>query len=163
MKLWAGLWRDLVLNGLIAWPVVPNRARFLLLQLYGLDVQPCNVSSGVWFGSRRVRIGCGTFINRGCLFNTPAPVTLGEKVNVAMGVMFITGSHELAPMPRRAGEQTSAPIQVGDGAWIGARVTVLGGVTIGSGAVIAAGAVVTEDCKPDALYAGVPARWVRNL
>jgi maltose O-acetyltransferase len=29
--------------------------------------------------------------------------------------------------------------------------------------VIAAGAVVTEDCAPDGLYAGVPARRIRDL
>jgi acetyltransferase-like isoleucine patch superfamily enzyme len=29
--------------------------------------------------------------------------------------------------------------------------------------VVAAGAVVTGDCEPDGLYAGVPARRVRDL
>ena len=28
---------------------------------------------------------------------------------------------------------------------------------------VATGAVVTEDCKPDALYGGVPARHIRDL
>lgn len=163
MRLWAGLWRDLVLNGVLASPLIPNRARFLLLRAYGLDVAQSNVSAGVWFGSRRVTIGQGTFINRGCFFNTHAPVVLGERVNLGMGVMFVTGSHEIAAMPRRAGAQTSAAIHVGDGAWLGARVTVLPGVSIGEGAVIAAGAVAVDDVKPHAMYAGVPARWVRDL
>jgi len=47
---------------------------------------------------------------------------------------------------------------IGDGAWIGARVIILPGVTVGAGAVIAAGSVVTSDCAPDSLYAGVPAQ-----
>ena len=49
------------------------------------------------------------------------------------------------------------------GAWLGARVVVLPGVTVGQGAVVGAGAVVTRDCKPDSVYAGVPARLVRAL
>jgi maltose O-acetyltransferase len=40
---------------------------------------------------------------------------------------------------------------------------VLDGVTIGAGCVIAAGAVVTRDCEPDGLYAGVPAVRKRDL
>jgi maltose O-acetyltransferase len=40
---------------------------------------------------------------------------------------------------------------------------VLPGVTIGAGCAVAAGAVVTADCEPDGLYAGVPARRVRDL
>jgi hypothetical protein len=39
----------------------------------------------------------------------------------------------------------------------------LPGVVIGPGCVIAAGAVVVSDCKPNGLYAGVPARRLRDL
>lgn len=52
---------------------------------------------------------------------------------------------------------------VGDGCWIGANATILPGVTVAPGCVIAAGAVVTKDTEPDGLYAGVPARRVRDL
>jgi maltose O-acetyltransferase len=37
------------------------------------------------------------------------------------------------------------------------------GVTIGDGCTIASGAVVTRDCEPDGMYAGVPARRVKDL
>ncbi|WP_290368283.1 DapH/DapD/GlmU-related protein [Microbacterium sp. Bi121] len=50
---------------------------------------------------------------------------------------------------------------IGAGAWIGAHATILPGVTVGRGAVVAAGALVTEDCVPNGLYVGVPARLVR--
>ena len=163
MRLWARLWRDLVLNGVLASPLIPNRLRWLGLRAYGLDAAMSNVSSGVWFGSRRVTLGRGTFINRGCMFNTPARVVLGEHVNVGMQVLFVTGSHELAGPLRRAGVATAEPIRVGDGAWLGARVTILPGVTVGAGAVVAAGAVVVQDVQANAVYAGVPARWVRDL
>jgi maltose O-acetyltransferase len=52
-------------------------------------------------------------------------------------------------------------VRIGDRCWIGARATILPGVSIGDGTVVAAGAVVTKDCEPDALYAGVPARRLR--
>ena len=80
-----------------------------------------------------------------------------------METLFITSTHEAGTHAGRAGALAAAPISVGEGTWIGARVTVLPGVTIGPGCVIAAGAVVTADCRSDGLYAGIPARRVRDL
>ena len=45
--------------------------------------------------------------------------------------------------------------------WIGANVTVLGGVTVGRGAVVAAGSVVTKDVEPYSIVGGVPAKLIR--
>lgn len=128
-----------------------------------MNVQRCYVSPGVWFGSARVAIGEGTFVNYGCMFNTSAQISLGARCDVGMQVTFATSSHQIGTEARRAGPATAAPIVVGDGAWIGARVVVLGGVHIGAGAVIAAGAVVTKDCEENSLYAGVPARKIKIL
>lgn len=50
---------------------------------------------------------------------------------------------------------------VEDGAWIGARATLMDGVTIHQGAIVAAGAVVTKDVPPYAIVAGVPARIIQ--
>src|SRR5690625_5137976 len=96
-------------------------------------------------------------------FNTSGSVTIGERCNIAMDVSFVTQSHQLGASSRRAGSVTAAPIVVGDGVWIGTRAMVLPGVTIGRGCVIAAGAVVSCDCEPDGLYAGVPAKRVKDL
>ncbi|MDA8528166.1 acyltransferase [Opitutaceae bacterium] len=52
---------------------------------------------------------------------------------------------------------TSAPVEIGDGAWIGAHVTILPGVVIGPHAVIGAGSVVTKDIEANAIAFGSPA------
>jgi maltose O-acetyltransferase len=39
----------------------------------------------------------------------------------------------------------------------------LKGVTIGRGAIIGAGSIVTKDVAPFTLYAGNPAKFIRNL
>lgn len=158
-----GVVRDVTLNAVIASPFVPARARWLALRAVGMRVERCSVASRVWFGSSRVSIGRGTYVGHHCLFDTWAPIVIGERCAIAMQVSFVTSSHELGGPERRAGAMTTRPVTVGDGAWLGARVTVLPGVTIGEGAVVAAGAVVTEDCAPHTLYAGVPARAVRAL
>lgn len=47
--------------------------------------------------------------------------------------------------------------------WIGANVTILPGITIGTCSVIGAGSVVTRDIDPYSIYAGVPAKKIRDL
>ncbi|GEN81307.1 acyltransferase [Actinotalea fermentans] len=158
-----GAARDVLLNAVIGSPLLPTRARWVALRAVGMPVERCGVASRVWFGSRDVRIGRGTYVGHHCLFDTWAPVTIGARCAIAMQVSFVTSSHELGGPDKRAGAMTARPVTVEDGVWIGARATVLPGVTIGTGAVVAAGAVVTEDCAPHTLYAGVPARAVRAL
>ena len=49
------------------------------------------------------------------------------------------------------------------GARIGANATLLPGVVIGEDAVVAAGSVVTKDLEPRKIYAGIPARYIREV
>lgn len=162
-RLWPGAYRDVVLNSLIASALFPTPLRWRALRAYGLDVQRSRISPGVWFGSKRVSIGEASFVNYGCMFNTAAQISIGANCDLAMQVVFATSSHEIGPAERRAGAPTAAPIQIGDGSWIGARVVILPGVTIGPGTVVAAGSVVTRDCEANSIYAGVPARKIRDL
>lgn len=46
--------------------------------------------------------------------------------------------------------------------WIGANVIVISGITIGVGAIIGAGSVVTHDVPPYEIWAGNPARKIRE-
>ena len=77
--------------------------------------------------------------------------------------MLWTGTHEVGPAVQLCGPGLTQPIKIGDGCWLGARVTVLGGVEIGAGCVIAAGALVNKDVPPNELWSGVPARFIRKL
>lgn len=100
----------------------------------------------------------------GLFFTHPeASITIGARCDIAPEVCFITGTHEPGNASRRAGLDTARPIRVGDGCWLGARVTVLAGVSIGDGAIVAAGAVVAGDVEPNTLVGGVPARLIRRL
>ncbi|HEX3960838.1 MAG TPA: DapH/DapD/GlmU-related protein [Trebonia sp.] len=76
---------------------------------------------------------------------------------------ILTQTHEIGDAGRRAAGSVDKPVAIGAGCWLGTGVTVLPGVSIGPGCVIAAGAVVTRDCEPDGLYAGVPAVRKRDL
>lgn len=53
-------------------------------------------------------------------------------------------------------------IVIGSDVWIGAGVTILSGVTVGVGAVVGAGSIVTHDIPPYEIWAGNPAKKIRN-
>lgn len=123
----------------------------------------CAIMPGGWYGGTKVTIGRDSTINYGVFFDSSAQVTIGRRCDIGMQVMFCTGTHKIGGPNRRAGDSLPAPISVGEGTWIGARAIVLPGVKIGDGCIIGAGAVVAADCEPHGVYAGVPARRIRDL
>jgi maltose O-acetyltransferase len=133
------------------------------LRLVGIDAQRSTINAAGHFGGRNISIGKGAFINYGLFIDNTDRVTIGNDCSLGPNVTILTGTHEIGPSTKRAGTDRGLPVHIGDGSWLGANVTVLPGVTIGTGAMIAAGAVVTKDCEPNGLYAGVPARKIRNL
>lgn len=156
---------DVYVNGLAGSELLPSHVRYLLLRAFpGFDMRRCIIEGGVqWWGSGPVSVGARAFINRGCLINHSGSVTIGDDVALGPGCALITASHETGPASRRAADGTTAPVTVGVGAWLGARVTVMPGVTIGPGAVIGAGSLVLADVPPNTVYAGAPAKFVRDL
>lgn len=162
-KLWPTLGRDVLFNSVLSSVLIPIPIRWKFYSGMGMNVERSKICPNVWFGSRNITIGAGTFINYRCVFNTAGGITIGRNVDIAMDVSFVTSSHEVGCSSRRAGTALSAPIRVGDGVWIGARAVILPGVTIGAGSIIAAGSVVVKDCEPDTLYAGAPARAIKSL
>lgn len=130
-----------------------NRTRFLALKACGMRMGRATLFFGMprltGHGAitSRLRIGAHCGFNEGCLFDLEAPVTLGDHVAVGHEVRFLTSL-------RPEGAGTAAPITVGDGVWLGARCTILGGVTIGPGTVIGAGVTVAADVPPNMLITG---------
>ena len=88
-------------------------------------------------------------------------ITIGDGALIGHNAVLATLDHGMDPSERH--DLFPAPIHIGENVWLGANVTVLGGVTIGDNAVIAAGAVVTKNIPPNTVAAGVPARVVRTL
>jgi maltose O-acetyltransferase len=157
--------RDVLLNGIVNGPALPQFLRVYAWNRVGHDLDPTAViSPGCFLSDRRgLTVGPRTFINYNCYFDLDASITIGRDVQVGYDVAFVTGSHRFGDGRQRAGEHAPEPIVVEDAVWIGARSTLLGGIVIGEGCVIAAGAVVTRDCEPNGLYAGVPAVRKRDL
>ena len=131
---------------------------------------PDNRTRKEFFRMTNVRIGTGTVLNAGLMLvdEYSGLVSFGERVAVAQNVSMVASSNPnnstLAEIPYvRDHLIQSAPIHVGDDAWIGAHAVILPGVQIGAHAIVGSGAVVIRDVKPFTVVAGVPAREVRVL
>jgi acetyltransferase-like isoleucine patch superfamily enzyme len=111
----------------------------------------------------RLHIGDGTIINAPCYIELNAPVVIGRDVAIGHHTTIITSTHDLGPAARRCGPRREAPVAIGDGSWVGAQSTILGGVTIGPGAFVSVGSVVTKDVPANAQVGGNPSRVVRLL
>jgi acetyltransferase-like isoleucine patch superfamily enzyme len=110
----------------------------------------------------RIELAEGVAIGPACTLGAHAPIRLGKFVRLSKGVTLETAGLDFSG-GRPPYVHLSRPITIGEGAWIGARAIVLGGVTIGEFAIIGAGSVVTKDVPPNSVAAGNPARVLRSF
>lgn len=111
-----------------------------------------------------IAIGDETYIHPRCQLNAYlTAIEIGARVMIAANTALYAHNHGIIPGEPIMKQPlvSSGPIHVGDDAWLGTGVVVLGGVTIGEGAVIGAGSVVTKDIPPNAIAFGVPAHVVK--
>ena len=103
-------------------------------------------------------------VNYNCVFLDTSPIHIGRSVLLGPGVVLSCAGHPIYPEQRMsAALETSAPITLEDGVWIGANSVVCGGGTIGEGSVIGAGSVVTADIPAGVVAAGVPCKVIRPI
>lgn len=109
--------------------------------------------------ARRLSIGDDCFVAENVVLDARGGITIGSHVSINSSAQIWTAQHDI-DSPTFA--YVSAPVTIGDRAWISARAIVLPGVTIGEGAVVAAGAVVVKDVPAWTLVGGSPARVIRE-
>ena len=125
----------------------------------------------------RIDIGQWCFVGPGSRIWSAASIRIGDRVLISHGVnIHDNDAHPLDAAERhaqyagivtrghaRTGDNVrSAPVVIGDDAWLGFNSIVLKGVTIGPRAIVAAGSVVTDDVPAGCVVAGNPARVVRT-
>jgi acetyltransferase-like isoleucine patch superfamily enzyme len=111
-------------------------------------------------------VGSGTNIVGACVLSAAQSVVIGKDVLMARNVYIADHMHAFDDTTKpviKQGITRIAPVEIGDGAWLGENVVVGPGVRIGRGAVIGANAVVLDDVDDHCVAVGVPARTIRSL
>jgi len=158
--------RNVIVNVVAGAYVLPHTARLKLMRMCGVTVGSGTIikSRCTFTGDVSISIGANCYVGHRCLLDASAPITVEDGVYMAHRVNILTTTHNIGgPKQRAATPPVHKPVTIGEGCWLATDVTVLPGVTIATGCVIAAGAVVTADCGADGLYAGVPAKRIREL
>lgn len=110
-----------------------------------------------------IAIGDSTGINAGTIIQSTnnCPVSIGiDAIIGQMSLVIGGGSYNVdrLDMPiRLQGIKEDGGVRIDDNVWIGAQVTVLGGVEVGTGSIVAAAAVLTKSIPPYSIAKGVPA------
>ena len=127
------------------------------------------------FKQSQIVIGDRVGISSACLWAKES-ITIGNDVNIGGDCLIMDNdAHPHNYLQRRGvyakevGQQEylksipTAPVQIDDDVWIGARCQVLKGVHIGARSIIAAGSVVTKDIPADVIAGGNPCKVIKCL
>ena len=117
-------------------------------------------------------LGNNCEINMNCVFLDDNRIVIGDNALIAPNVQIYTAFHPFHPADRFGPSREdgsfafcktqTAPVIIGDNAWIGGGVLLMPGVTVGDNVVIGAGSVVTKDIPSNTIAYGNPCRAVRE-
>jgi putative colanic acid biosynthesis acetyltransferase WcaF len=97
----------------------------------------------------KLSIGDRSWIGEDVWLHNQDQLTIGSDAVVSQGTFVTTGSHA----HRQDMALVTAPVVIGDGAWVTARCIVLGGARIGVSALVTPGTVVSGQV-PDGMVFG---------
>jgi putative colanic acid biosynthesis acetyltransferase WcaF len=135
--------------------------RAMLLKMFGAKMGPkCHFypKSKVWAPWNLVcedRVSLGDDAE---LYN-PSPMYLGSHAIVSQGAYVCGATHLYNEVSFKL---VSFPMRLGAYSWICAKASVNPGVNVGDGAILALGSIATKDLEPFGIYAGTPARKIKE-
>jgi len=113
-------------------------------------------------GGGKIEIGRYALICPGVRISAATEIIVGESCMLAQGV-FVTDSDWHGVYDRSLAIGNTAPVTIGNNAWIGDSAIVCKGVHIGENSIIGAGSVVVRDIPANAIAAGNPASVLKYL
>ena len=95
-------------------------------------------------------------------------ISVGDDVKIGGGVcIYDTDFHSLNPEIRKSNDdlkmRIEKPVIIENSVFIGTQSIILKGVTIGKNSIIGAGSVVTQNVPANQIWAGNPARFIKNI
>jgi acetyltransferase-like isoleucine patch superfamily enzyme len=114
---------------------------------------------------RRLIIGERTTIGPFCRMFLFEDLVIGNDVEIGSGLTVHTSEHITDDPNKPLGKQGTrrATVKIASDTYIGSNVTILCGAVIESRVIVGAGSVVRGTLKSGFIYAGVPAKQIREI
>ena len=109
-----------------------------------------------------IHVGQNFYAGFNCTILDMATVRIGDNCLIGPNVGIYTAGHNIHPVDRHK-SGFAKPITIGNNVWIGGHCVVVGGITIGDNSIIAAGAVLTKDVPENTIFAGNPAKKIKDI
>jgi len=133
-----------------------SKSKVILLRMFG-----ARIGKGVIFKPEvsikypwKLSIGDHCWIGEQVWIDNLAQVSIEDHVCISQGALLLCGNHNYksSKFDLMIGE-----ITLKEGAWIGAKTSVCGGVVAETHSVLSAGSVATKDLEAYTIYQGIPA------
>lgn len=121
----------------------------------GVVIKPCVNIKYPW----KLQVGNHVWIGENVWIDNLGQVTIGDNSCLSQGAFLLCGNHDYKSSNF---DLMVSPIILENGAWIGAKAIVSGGVTVGTHAVLTLGSVATKNLEPYGIYTGNPAVKVKE-
>ncbi len=102
----------------------------------------------------KLQVGDHSWIGEEVWIDNLSEISIGASVTLSQGALLLTGSHDHT---KETFDFISLPIVLEDGAWIGARAVVYGGVTCMTHSILGINSVAEMNLQPYTIYKGNPA------
>ena len=110
-----------------------------------------------------LQIGDYVGIGRNCYIAIKDHLEIGSYTRIGPNVTTLDQDHTYEKSDLIMNQHADIQkVKIGKDVWIGANAIVLKGITIGDGAILGAGSVVTKDIPPYEIWAGVPAKFIKE-
>ena len=107
-------------------------------------------------------IGKYSLITPGVRIMAAEKIKIGDACMIAHGVYISDADwHGIYDRAEPVGQ--TKPVILEDNVWVGDSAIICKGVTIGKNSIIGAGAIVTKDVPQNSIFAGNPAKLVKEL
>lgn len=140
---------------------------------------PIKMKNGIFISrfskllAKKITIHQGTRINGKIVIKGNGTAEIGSYCCFGHDIKMITSNHKTQSvalsinLQRQLGisdvhDKEKINIKISDNVWVGDSVIILPGVEIGSGSIVAAGSVVTKNIPENSIYAGIPAKFIKN-
>lgn len=155
------------------WMFAGSESKLAILIRYAFLKKYCrSVGDNVFIGKYVVLKGCDNLtigsnvsIHAFSYIDADGGVEIGDNVSIAHACSVVSFNHTWSnpELPIKYNPTCRCAIKISDDVWIGCGVRVLAGSLIRQRVVVAAGAVVCNELASEALYGGIPAKFIKTI